>query len=104
MSKEKTFKNGDKIRIPERPDEIFTVEKVRSQVVQVRDFKSTAGYTIVDKSYAVKVSGENYKKPKFNTIGEIVEQLEWCDYENEAGKLENNVAFKALKKMANGHT
>lgn len=36
------------------------------------------------------------------TLKEIVEQLESCGYECEAGKLEFNVAFIALKKMAKG--
>lgn len=34
------------------------------------------------------------------TIKEIVEQLESCGYECEGGKLENNVAFQELKKLA----
>lgn len=34
------------------------------------------------------------------TLKEIVEQLELCGYECEGGKLENNVAFIALKKLA----
>jgi hypothetical protein len=35
-----------------------------------------------------------------DTLAKIVEQLEWCRYECEAGKLENNIAFIALKRMA----
>jgi hypothetical protein len=31
----------------------------------------------------------------------IVEQLEKCNYENEAGALNTNIAFLALKKLAN---
>lgn len=37
---------------------------------------------------------------EFDTIAKIVEQLEWCNYENEAGGLNNNIAFLALKRMA----
>lgn len=37
---------------------------------------------------------------KFDTIEKIVKQLKWCNYENEAGCLKNNVAFIALKRMA----
>ena len=35
------------------------------------------------------------------TLKEIVEQLELCGFECEAGPLENNVAFIELKEMAN---
>lgn len=38
---------------------------------------------------------------KYDTVSKIVEQLEGCNYENEAGVLNKNVAFLALKKMAN---
>lgn len=34
-------------------------------------------------------------------IGKIINQLESCNYENQAGNLENNVAFLALKKLSN---
>ena len=37
---------------------------------------------------------------KFDTLQKIVAQLEWCGYECEAGSLNNNVAFLALKRMA----
>lgn len=37
---------------------------------------------------------------KFDTLLKIVEQLEKCNYETEAGYLINNVAFIALKRMA----
>jgi hypothetical protein len=33
------------------------------------------------------------------TLQEIIEQLESCNYECEAGRLENNVAFIELKKV-----
>lgn len=36
---------------------------------------------------------------KYDTIEKIVEQLEFCKYQNEAGPLELNIAFIALKKM-----
>jgi len=32
-------------------------------------------------------------------IGKIVKQLEWCNFGSEAGLLNNNVAFLALKKL-----
>lgn len=35
-----------------------------------------------------------------DTLAKIVEQLEWCGYECEGGNLVNNVAFIALKQMA----
>ena len=34
------------------------------------------------------------------SLKEIVEQLEWCDYECEAGSLVNNIAFIELKRQA----
>lgn len=34
------------------------------------------------------------------TLAGIVEQLRSCQYECEAGSLENNVAFQALEEMA----
>ena len=37
---------------------------------------------------------------KYDTLQKIVDQLEMCDYENEASVLKNNVAFLALKRMA----
>lgn len=32
-------------------------------------------------------------------IDDIIQQLEWCNYECEAGSLENNVAFQRLKQI-----
>lgn len=37
---------------------------------------------------------------KYDTLSKIVEQLESCNYETEAGCLNNNVAFLALKRMS----
>lgn len=38
------------------------------------------------------------------TLPEIIEQLKSCQYECEAGPLENNIAFKALEELAGtGH-
>jgi hypothetical protein len=37
---------------------------------------------------------------EYNTLDKIVKQLESCNYENEASLLVNNVAFIALKRMA----
>lgn len=34
------------------------------------------------------------------SLAEIVAQLKLCGYECEAGKLENNVAFQALERLA----
>jgi len=36
-----------------------------------------------------------------DSLKKIVKQLEGCDYESEAGALKSNVAFLALKKIAN---
>ena len=41
-----------------------------------------------------------YKKD----LKKIVKQLEWCGYENEASVLVNNVAFIALKELAEEST
>jgi len=35
-----------------------------------------------------------------DALKRIIEQLEKCNYETEAGDLNNNVAFLALKKMS----
>lgn len=40
---------------------------------------------------------------KFDTLTKIVQQLESCNYETEAGCLNNNVAFLSLKRMAEKH-
>ncbi len=37
---------------------------------------------------------------KYDTLQKIVDQLEFCEYENEAGLLKNNIAFLSLKRMA----
>ena len=37
---------------------------------------------------------------KYDTLQKIVDQLEWCNYECEAGYLNNNVAFLSLKQKA----
>lgn len=38
-----------------------------------------------------------------DNLKKIVEQLESCDYENEAGVLNMNVAFLALKRLSQGN-
>jgi hypothetical protein len=38
------------------------------------------------------------------TLAEIIEQLEACGYECEAGPLENNVAWQELKEIAQHET
>jgi hypothetical protein len=35
-----------------------------------------------------------------DSLKKIVKQLEWCNYENDAGSLNMNVAFLALKQMS----
>lgn len=40
---------------------------------------------------------------KYDTLEKIVAQLEFCNYECEAGYLKDNVAFMAIKKMANNN-
>ena len=37
---------------------------------------------------------------KYDTLQKIVDQLESCEYENQAGVLRNNTAFLKLKQMA----
>jgi len=37
---------------------------------------------------------------KYDTLQKIVDQLESCDYHNEAGILNNNMAFLKLKQLA----
>ena len=43
---------------------------------------------------------EQIEIEKYNTLTKIVEQLESCNYECEAGYLKNNVAFKSLQLMS----
>ena len=40
------------------------------------------------------------KMDECDTIEKIVSQLKWCNYGNEAGFLNMNVAFLALERMA----
>ena len=37
---------------------------------------------------------------KYDTLQKIVDQLESCNYENESGMLNNNIAFLMLKQIA----
>lgn len=39
-------------------------------------------------------------EPKYETVDECLKQIEWCNYECEAGKVEMNVAFIQLVKWA----
>jgi len=45
---------------------------------------------------------EEIEMEKYDTIGKIVKQLEYCEYKTEDGlhSLKDNIAFKALKKMS----
>ncbi len=44
--------------------------------------------------YSDKIK-ENYKKHPLKAI----DQLEWCNYENEAGTLKMNIAWRAIKEI-----
>ena len=55
----------------------------------------------IEKYYADAIGYLNYHVK--TSLSKIVNQLEKCDYECEAGVLKNNVAFLALKKMADNH-
>lgn len=44
--------------------------------------------------------GKENAEAETRTLGEIVAQLEGCNYECEAGPSKNNLAFVALKEMA----
>ncbi len=101
---------GDMFTTPETNGKCFTVYKVSKNDVEAFDSRSASGYTIFAKSYVTKVWDINKslatKKTqaeieKYDTIEKIVEQLQKCNYECEAGCLNNNVAFIALKRMAN---
>ncbi len=96
---------GDKFTTPETGQTIFTVSKVTIFDVEAPDSRSRAGYTIFSKSWVTKVkevkkSQTNIEIAKYDTLSKIIEQLESCNYENEAGFLNNNVAFLSLKKMS----
>jgi hypothetical protein len=49
---------------------------------------------------SMKSKNEKPYIPKYETLQQIVDQLEWCNYECEAGFLKMNTAFIALKQMA----
>lgn len=51
------------------------------------------------KRKAIQKTTEEIEMDKFDTIGKIVKQLEMVNYECKGGVLENNIAFKALKRM-----
>jgi hypothetical protein len=44
------------------------------------------------------------KVMEYKELKDIVNQLEACNYECEAGKLENNTAFVLLKELSNRST
>lgn len=54
------------------------------------------GYIRFTDRKTAKESGE----PKYSTITDIVEQLEFCGYTCEAGPLEKNIAFMRLKEIS----
>lgn len=96
---------GDMFTTPETGQTIFTVSKVTKYDVEAVDSRSRAGYTVFSKSWITKVwevkrSQTDIEIAKFDTLEKIVKQLESCKYQCEAGTLNNNVAFLALKGMA----
>jgi hypothetical protein len=52
------------------------------------------------KPIVIPKTQEEIEMDKYDTIQKIVEQLESCNYECEAGALNRNIAFLALKRMA----
>lgn len=52
------------------------------------------------KPIKVKKTQSEIEIEKYNSLSKIVDQLEKCKYECEAGGLSTNVAFIALKRMA----
>lgn len=96
---------GDMFTTPETGQVIFSVSKVTNYDVEAIDRRSRAGYTIFTKSWITKVwevnkSQTDIQIAKYDTLAKIVKQLEGCNYECEAGTLNNNVAFLALKGMS----
>lgn len=51
------------------------------------------------KPIVVPKTDDEIAMDKYDTIKKIVEQLESCGYENDAGLLGDNFAFMALKRM-----
>lgn len=99
---------GDKFKTPETGEKIFTVTRVNTYDVEAIDYRSRTGFTIFSKNYIEKV--QKIKKTqseieidKYDNLQKIVEQLEKCEYECIGGMLKNNVAFIALKRMADKH-
>lgn len=52
------------------------------------------------KPIVVPKTQEEIEMDKYDTIKKIVNQLEECGFKCEAGSLEQNIAFKSLKRMA----
>ena len=99
------WKVGDKFTTPDTGDRIFTVVECWQNDVDANDGRSRSGVTSFAKSYIIPyeekvLTQTDIEIAKFDTLAKIVEQLEGCNYECEAGCLNNNVAFLALKGMS----
>ena len=105
MKNKLDWKVGDKFTTPDTGDRVFTVNDCWQNDVDASDGRSRSDVSSFAKSYIiphedVKLSQTENEIAKFDTLSKIVEQLESCNYETEAGFLKNNVAFLALKRMS----
>jgi hypothetical protein len=62
--------------------------------------KGTLFFLAEPKPKVIPKTQSEIEMDKFDTLQKIVDQLESCDYENQAGILKMNVAFLSLKRMA----
>ena len=99
------WKVGDKFTTPDTGDRIFSVTDCWQNDVDAIDARSRSGVSSFAKDYIipyedVKQTQTEIEIAKYDTLAKIVVQLEGCNYECEAGHLNSNVAFLALKGMA----
>lgn len=52
------------------------------------------------KPIVIPKTREELQMDEYDTIEKIISQLESCNYKCEGGPLENNVAFRSLKRMS----
>jgi len=105
MNNRSDWKVGDKFTTPDTGEDVFAVINCYKNDVDAKDGRSRSGVSSFAKSYIIPfeekvLSQTDIEIAKFDTLAKIVEQLERCNYETEAGCLNNNVAFLALKGMS----
>ena len=96
------WKVGDKFTTSFTGDRVFTVTDCWPDDLDASDGRSAVSSfpkSVIIPYEDVKLSKTDIEIAKYDTLEKIVKQLEKCNYECEAGTLNNNVAFLALKGM-----